>query len=273
MIPRDLPLPIDNQPGDEFSEEGNLIEVQVEKPTNTFHSDDDKTNHWLFPSYAFTLTIHWSPFLIKHSNTGSTPIELDLDVLDAWADSMAGTDVLVISSGQWYFKAAVYKENGQTIGCHHCQRENVKQIGFFNAYRRAMRTVLKALATIPGFSGTVVLRTFAPDHFENGGWDSGGTCPRTVPGGVAITEMNWMMHEIEITELEKVRAEAATRIHLLDITELAQVRSDGHPGPYRNLNPYGAEKSLEKVQIDCLHWCLPGPIDTWNEMLMETLQH
>lgn len=254
--------------------------MQVEKPTNTFHSDDDKTNHWFFPSYSFTLTIHWSPFLVQHSissiadGTDSTMMELDLDVLDTWVESMAGTDVIVISSGQWYYKAAVYKEGGQIIGCHHCGAAgDVKEIGFFNAYRRAMRTVFKELGSIPGFAGTAVLRTFAPDHFENGGWDTSGTCPRTVPGGVAITEMNWMMHEIEVTELEKARAEGGnvTQLHLLDITELAQVRSDGHPGPYRNPNPY-AKDSQEKVQIDCLHWCLPGPIDTWNEILMETLQ-
>lgn len=253
---------------------------KVEKPTNTFHSSDDKTNHWFFPSYSFTLTIYWSSFLVKNStytipDADNTFVQLDLDILDpAWVESMAGTDVIVISSGQWYFKAAVYREGGQFIGCHHCgAKAGLKQVGFFSAYRRAIRTVFRELLqSVPAFDGVAVFRTFAPDHFENGGWDTGGTCPRTVPGGVAITEMNWMMHEIETTELEKVRAEmGANRISLLDITELAQIRTDGHPGPYRNPYPY-AKDAKEKFQIDCLHWCLPGPIDTWNEMLMETLQ-
>jgi hypothetical protein len=251
---------------------------QVEKPINTLHDEDDRTNYWFFPSYSFTLTIFWSPFLVKHSTfsvqgTESTIMELDLDVLDTWVESMAGTDVLVVSSGQWYFKKAVYKEDGQIIGCHHCGAAGFKQIGYFNAYRRALKTVFKGLVALPGFEGTVVFRTFAPDHFENGGWDTGGNCPRTVPGGVAITEANWMMHEIEVTELEVVKAEADTvRLTLLDITEQAQIRTDGHPGPYRNPYPY-TKDAKETFQIDCLHWCLPGPIDTWNEMLMETLRH
>ena len=60
------------------------------------------------------------------------------------------------------------------------------------------------------------------------------------------------------------------RIQLLDITEMAQLRPDGHPGPYRNFHPYDKD-SASNFQVDCLHWCLPGPIDTWNEMLMESL--
>jgi len=23
---------------------------------------------------------------------------------------------------------------------------------------------------------------------------------------------------------------------------------------------------------DCVHWCLPGPVDTWNEFLLQMLK-
>uniref|UniRef100_A0A0A9HQF3 Trichome birefringence-like C-terminal domain-containing protein n=1 Tax=Arundo donax TaxID=35708 RepID=A0A0A9HQF3_ARUDO len=35
-----------------------------------------------------------------------------------------------------------------------------------------------------------------------------------------------------------------------------------HPLPFA-----GGER--ERVPNDCVHWCLPGPIDTWNEILLQ----
>lgn len=70
------------------------------------------------------------------------------------------------------------------------------------------------------FDGVVVFRIFVLDYFENGGWDIGGMCLRMVLGGVVIIEMNWMMYEIEIIELEKVRVEMGVNcISLFDIIE------------------------------------------------------
>ncbi|KAK1269058.1 hypothetical protein QJS04_geneDACA008153 [Acorus gramineus] len=43
---------------------------------------------------------------------------------------------------------------------------------------------------------------------------------------------------------------------------MSLLRPDGHPGPYREFHP------SSKVQSDYLHWCLPGPIDAWNDVVM-----
>ena len=50
-------------------------------------------------------------------------------------------------------------------------------------------------------------------------------------------------------------------VELLDITFLSQFRADGHPSQWA-----AAGKELQKSQ-DCLHWCLPGVPDVWNQML------
>ena len=50
-------------------------------------------------------------------------------------------------------------------------------------------------------------------------------------------------------------------VKLLDITFLSQFRADGHPSQWAT-----AGKELRKPQ-DCLHWCLPGVPDVWNQML------
>lgn len=61
-----------------------------------------------------------------------------------------------------------------------------------------------------------------------------------------------------------------SRLKLLDITELAQLRADGHPNAYMNFQPF-AKEYTKRVINDCLHWCLPGPIDVWNDILVESL--
>ncbi|PKI19139.1 hypothetical protein CRG98_049275, partial [Punica granatum] len=54
----------------------------------------------------------------------------------------------------------------------------------------------------------------------------------------------------------------------LDVTRLSLLRLDEHPGPYLYPFPFAYEVK-DRVQNDCVHWCLPGPIDTWNEILLE----
>ncbi|BAD68707.1 unknown protein [Oryza sativa Japonica Group] len=53
---------------------------------------------------------------------------------------------------------------------------------------------------------------------------------------------------------------------LMDATAAMLMRPDGHPSRYGHL-------PNQKVQLynDCIHWCLPGPIDIWNDMLFQML--
>ena len=122
----------------------------------------------------------------------------------------------------------------------------------------------------------IIFRTSTPDHFENGEWSSGGRCDRTVPaneGEFQMNELNRILREIELPEIKKAEAEASAKgmkLKLLDVMPLSLLRPDGHPGPYRHFYPFAKDKKA-KVQYDCLHWCLPGPIDNWNDLLMNVV--
>lgn len=59
-------------------------------------------------------------------------------------------------------------------------------------------------------------------------------------------------------------------VKLLDFTGMLLTRPDGHPGAYRAFRPFDKDKNA-KVQNDCLHWCLPGPIDYLNDVILETI--
>lgn len=101
-------------------------------------------------------------------------------------------------------------------------------------------------------------RTISPRHFLNGDWNTGGSCDNTTPlaGGSEV----W---QDESSDSVVEGAVKGTRVKILDITAISRLRDEGHISRY-------SAKSTEGVQ-DCLHWCLPGIPDTWNELLYAQL--
>lgn len=59
-------------------------------------------------------------------------------------------------------------------------------------------------------------------------------------------------------------------IHFIDITTLSEYRKDAHTAIHtirqgKILTP--EQKADPAIYADCIHWCLPGLPDTWNEFL------
>jgi hypothetical protein len=48
----------------------------------------------------------------------------------------------------------------------------------------------------------------------------------------------------------------------LNITYLSELRADAHPA-----------SAGGKKHDDCMHWCLPGITDTWNDLFVEHLNN
>ncbi|XP_057832425.1 protein trichome birefringence-like 25 isoform X1 [Cryptomeria japonica] len=256
---------------------------QVEDPRDIYNDGTDKFRRWYFPSYNFTLAVLWSPFFVKETTkeiegTTRDQLKLHLDVADdRWTSELHEFDIVLISGGQWFLKSSIYLEKDEVVGCHYCPGTNYTQLGFYFAYRKALRLAFKVLTSSPEYKGLTFLRTFTPDHFENGRWDNGGSCERTLPyknNEITMDGINIEMYKIQSEEFKKAAKEGAARglkFKLLDTTWLSLLRPDGHPGPYRYSYPFAKDKNA-KVQNDCLHWCLPGPIDTWSEFLLEFLK-
>ncbi|KAH6801864.1 TRICHOME BIREFRINGENCE-LIKE 23 [Perilla frutescens var. frutescens] len=254
----------------------------VEKPIHVYHDESYRNRRWVFPSYNFTLSIIWSPFLAEAAifedmdGVSSSEIELHLDILDKnWTKHYKSLDYMIFSSGKWFVKAAIYYEDNKILGCHYCPKRNITEVGVNFAYRKVIRNVFNYIIASK-HKGMVVYRTSTPDHFENGQWFSGGTCQRKVPakhGDFKLNDLNKILREVELEEFEKASAKASesgVNLKLLDVNPLSLLRPDGHPGPYRFFHPFAKDKNA-KVINDCLHWCLPGPIDSWNDLLMEML--
>lgn len=60
------------------------------------------------------------------------------------------------------------------------------------------------------------------------------------------------------------------KVDFLNITTLSEFRKDAHTSVYtirqgKLLTP--EEQADPATYADCIHWCLPGLPDTWNELL------
>ncbi|EEF51320.1 protein trichome birefringence-like 23 [Ricinus communis] len=252
----------------------------VEQAVEVYHDEDYKSKRWLFPSYNFTISNIWSPFLVEaaifedNNGVSTAEVQLQLDKLDKnWTNLYQTLDYAIISTGKWFLKAAIYHENDTIVGCHICPGKNLTEQGFVFAYEKALRNAMNFIATSKS-EGLIFFRTSTPDHFENGEWHNGGTCPKTSPakeGEIEIKDLNRILRDVELAEFKNASATAAengVNLKLLDFTNLLLSRPDGHPGPYRQFHPFAEDKNAT-VQNDCLHWCLPGPMDYWNDVIME----
>lgn len=248
-------------------------------PKDVSSTADPRFKRWLYVSYNFTLASFWSPYLVKAIETEPNgPIynrlmNLYLDEANTeWAGEIETFDYVIISAGRWFFGPQIFYENGQVVGCHLCHRNSIENLTMFYGYRRAFRTSFRTLLTLEKFKGMTFLRTLSPAHFEKGEWNKGGQCTRTRPVSkleMKLDEADLELYRTQLEELkeaEKEGNEKGLKFKLMDVTEAMVMRPDGHP------NHFGHSAEENVTIADCVHWCLPGPIDTWNAFLLQMLK-
>ncbi|KAL6538848.1 hypothetical protein OROMI_025174 [Orobanche minor] len=251
-------------------------------PKRVFKEDSEK---WYFPTHNANFTLYWSPFLVqgvrRRKVTGPNCNTMYLDrVHERWARDVNQMDMIVLSFGVWFLLPSVYIEGGSVLGSFKCPEFNhTRKMDFYEPLGKSVRTSLNRIFKTKGAQGSgidIIVKTFSPAHFE-GDWDKGGTCSIARPYRKKEKQLDGVNAEIRRIMIEEVESakpkakELGFKLEALDVTKLALLRPDGHPGPYMKHFPF-ANGVPEHVQSDCSHWCLPGPIDTWNEIFLEMLK-
>jgi len=249
---------------------------KVEYPKDISPTKNQPAVTVYYESHGFTLSIHRSLFLVKSNQSESGgPWNLYLDEPDdGWLPFVSGYDYIIISGATWFSHPSLfYDAGGRLVGCQACGLPGVPELGLRYSLRAAFRTALRAITELEGFTGTAIVRTMtAASHFEGGDWDKGGDCLRTRPykgneTRVAGKELEYYTAQVEeFAAAEKAARGRGMRMMLMDSTAAMVLRPDGHPSRYGHW-------AHENVTLynDCVHWCLPGPVDVWNEMLLQML--
>lgn len=259
---------------------------QVEVPKNRGNRNMQR---YYFRSASVMIVRIWSSWLVKVTSEpfDYAPAGVDKLHLDApdpkLMEHIPNFDVVVLSSGHWFAKQSVYILNNEIVGGQLWWPDKSKQMKVNNiqAYAISVETILTALATHPTYKGLAIVRSYSPDHYEGGAWNTGGSCTGKVKP-VALGELvenghTNTMHEQQVTGFNRAMEKATnkSKLTLMDITQAFQYRHDGHPGPYRSPDPNKITKrgpDGRPPPQDCLHWCMPGPVDTWNELVLEIIK-
>lgn len=245
--------------------------MQEETPQDVYKDIEDRFRTWYFPKSELTIMMLWSKFLVTGeervvNGTGNGIFDLKFDkVDDAWAKHLPNMDYVIVSSAHWFFRVLYLHEGSHMIGCIYCHDKNIKNYDPDFALKMAIRAAFKHINDCKKCGKLVtILRTFSPAHFENGVWNTGGYCNRTGPSSVKEIDLeryDWKVRKVQIEETKMARREGMRRFEMIDVTMSMMMRPDGHP------NGFWGNQWM-KGYNDCVHWCLPGPIDAWNDFLM-----
>ncbi|XP_066374810.1 xyloglucan O-acetyltransferase 2-like [Miscanthus floridulus] len=247
-----------------------------------------KHNFWryAFPDYDVRVSFYWYPFLVRATGKAEDErvpynhVHLDQPG-DRWAADADTIDVAVLGAAHWLLNGAIYYNGSVVIGAHNAPAEmNYTGIGYAWPLRVAYRAAVERLmSTAGGRARTVVLATFSPSHFEGKSTKDPTACAKTEPYKEGESDMEWLYREVRDVVYDEANAararsgnDSATRIEVLDVSKLASMRPDGHPGLYMHDHPFANGKTTEGMYSDCLHFCLPGPVDTFNEILLQILR-
>ncbi|XP_062178688.1 xyloglucan O-acetyltransferase 1-like [Phragmites australis] len=243
----------------------------------------NKYNFWrlAFPTHDVTVSYYWNPFLVRATGKAEDDsirynyVHLD-EPGDRWGADADTIDVAVLSASHWLLNGGVYYNGSEVIGAHNAGELNHTGVGYAWPLRMAYRTAVQRLSS--GRPRTVVLATFSPSHFEGSTAFNATACTKKEPYKEGERDLGWIdkeMRDIVYDEAKAAKARSgdgsAVSIEVLDVTTLAAMRPDGHPSVYMIRDPF-ANGAQEKMMSDCLHFCLPGPVDTFNEILLQLLR-
>lgn len=215
---------------------------------------------YLFPETNTTILYYWSASLCElepiNKTDPSTNYAMHLDRPAYFIKHyLHRFDVLVLNTGH-HWNRVKFAANRWKMHLNGMPVTDPKIANINKARSLTIHSITKWLdAQMSNYPRLkVFFRTLSPRHFVNGDWNSGGSCDNTHPLASG-SEINKDGSDDAVTE----DAVKGTRIDLLDITALSHLRDEGH---ISNNSIRGTPGSY-----DCLHWCLPGIPDTWNELL------
>jgi len=226
--------------------------------------------------------VHKSTEAVEFAPEGLDKVFLDIPD-ENFMEFLPSFDVIVLSSGHWFTRRSAYILNGKVVGGQLWwpRQEGNMQMNNVDSFSISVETCLTAVATNPKFKGIAVVRTYSPDHYERGAWNTNGSCTGKVKPLHEVVRNAYTdtMYEKQVASFRrsviKSGEHGGAKLKLMDITEPFALRVDGHLGPYTSVDP---NKKTQRgpdgkpPRQDCLHWCMPGPVDTWNEMLFETIR-
>ncbi|KAJ8570905.1 hypothetical protein K7X08_037877 [Anisodus acutangulus] len=227
--------------------------------------------------YNATIDFYWSPLLVE-SNCDD-PVKhrvrdriIRIEAIEKHARHWIDADILIFDSFTWWLEPQMTLQ----WGSFNSSDAIYKKVGMkLRRYEMALRTWSDWLEfQIDRNRTTLFFMSLSPSHKNGTDWGMGNdqNCyGETEP----ISRKQYWGSETERNMMEIAEASVhglkrrGLDIQYLNITQLSDYRKDAHPSIYKRnwVAPTKEQLLNPRKNADCVHWCLPGVPDFWNQIL------
>ncbi|ESW13749.1 hypothetical protein PHAVU_008G223000 [Phaseolus vulgaris] len=228
------------------------------------------------PEHVTTVEFYWAPFLVE-SNSDDPKMHSILNRIIMpesiqkhgvnWKDA----DYLIFNTYIWWMNTFTMKVLRGSFDEGSTEYDEVPRP---IAYERVLKTWSKWVDdNIDPNRTKVFFSSTSPLHIKPENWNNpdGIKCAKeTTPVVNMSTPLNVGTDRRLFAIANNVTESMKVPVYFINITTLSELRKDAHTSVYtiRQGKMLTPEQQADPTNYaDCIHWCLPGLPDTWNEFL------
>ncbi|KAL6003097.1 Protein trichome birefringence-like 33 [Asimina triloba] len=245
-----------------------------EKSMETF----DSLTVFTAKNYNATIEFYWAPFLLE-SNSDNAIVHRVKDrivragSIQKHAQHWKDVDIMVFNTYLWWMTGMKMKI---LQGSFEDEPKEIIEMVTEDAYRLAITSMTTWVDQhMDPLKTRVFFTSMSPSHERSSEWggERDGNCyNETSP----IEDPKYWGRSSSKSIMQVIREEfrkTKVPITVINITQLSDYRKDAHTMIYKKQwSPPTPEQLANPASYaDCVHWCLPGLQDTWNELLFSKL--